>query len=113
MVKPKIVLLIFVSGKIVLTGAKVRLALLPNLFYERCWCHWGSFPKHVVQHTLFTTPFRSAKRFTKPFKQFILCLPNSGSLNQTSQSLVAPWSVFALMQYGVQCRSAGASGFCA
>ena len=32
MVKPKIVLLIFVSGKIVLTGAKVRLfAFLPLL----------------------------------------------------------------------------------
>ena len=28
MVKPKVVLLIFVSGKVVLTGAKVSLALL-------------------------------------------------------------------------------------
>ena len=34
MVKPKVVLLIFVSGKVVLTGAKVRLA------HRRAWLTW-------------------------------------------------------------------------
>jgi hypothetical protein len=31
MLKPKVVLLIFVSGKIVLTGAKVKIFIIPFL----------------------------------------------------------------------------------
>jgi len=48
MIKPKIVLLIFVSGKIVLTGAKVReeiyqafKTIYPTL--QGMWCHWPLF----------------------------------------------------------------------
>jgi TATA-box binding protein (TBP) (component of TFIID and TFIIIB) len=36
MIKPKVVLLIFVSGKIVLTGAKVTIRFLSFLFHMTC-----------------------------------------------------------------------------
>lgn len=58
MIKPKIVLLIFVSGKIVLTGAKVREEIYqafemiyPVLQGTRCL-------SHVIVHPLTRTDFR-------------------------------------------------------
>jgi hypothetical protein len=86
MIKPKVVLLIFVSGKIVLTGAKV---IIYHLFYMIV--SFGlSFSALIMLTLLFCDYFRSERRFTPPLTQFTLCFANSASLNMLRRYALYP-----------------------
>ena len=69
MVKPRIVLLIFVSGKVVLTGAKVCCVVLLCLMYH-CW-----FQVRTEIYEAFENIYPILKNFKKQWK---LILPASG-----------------------------------
>lgn len=70
MIKPKVVLLIFVSGKIVLTGAKVIVIA------DR---HDATVHGAVADHASFVDLLRSERRFTLHSTQSTLCCASSGN----------------------------------
>ena len=81
MIKPKVVLLIFVSGKIVLTGAKVKYYLFypqrpPHLRLEM-YVHRGFGTRSLTSDCPW--PLRSAKRSTLRSTRSTPCLSNSAS----------------------------------
>ena len=104
MIKPKVVLLIFVSGKIVLTGAKVKFFstffLLTHLWrvhhsdlLDMSWWIrddvmgdpiifyvWNTVdPVWIHPLTLFSSTFRSGKRFIRLSTPYIRCYASSAS----------------------------------
>lgn len=82
MIKPKVVLLIFVSGKIVLTGAKV--------------CNDQDV--HPV-YVLIKFVNRSEKKFTRRSTQSTLCFVNSANLNHAACGASVFPSLYCLMLF--------------
>lgn len=97
MIKPKVVLLIFVSGKIVLTGAKVNYCSTHSPF--RC-------PNIVAHHrALFSfssMSCRSERKSTPPSTRSTPCLQSSASLRHHptnpdgDESSLVPWGLCLL-----------------
>ncbi|RDX52744.1 TBP-domain-containing protein [Lentinus brumalis] len=80
MIKPKVVLLIFVSGKIVLTGAKVKyhhLSLCELLRLLEVHVHRYCGTRSLTSD--YHWPFRSVKRYTLRSTRSTLCLSSSAS----------------------------------
>lgn len=88
MLKPKVVLLIFVSGKIVLTGAKVKLEALFSLIAIRLRLIRPG--ETIVDTITFFPPCRFEKRFTRPSTLFTRCCASSGSRDAADCIAVLP-----------------------
>ena len=84
MIKPKVVLLIFVSGKIVLTGAKVGTIFLAAITFS-ITNHSGTY------HNPFLARFE--RRSTRLSIRSTLCSANSANLEDLPMSRSSRWTL--------------------
>jgi len=120
MIKPKVVLLIFVSGKIVLTGAKVRSSSLSSytlgvaraiLYGALVLCLWTTFDLLYVDSSLnvFFYLLRLEKKSTLRSTLYTPCFVNSGSPNSprwcTGSGFISCWFVILFFPRYIRFRT--------